>query len=82
MSPSWWVIHVRFDFDSAQGIWVINNMEAVADVRYVGARKLTSTSHVDEAVSVAAKTKIGRVRSLAAASVLKQITTMTPSTRS
>jgi hypothetical protein len=75
MSPSWWVkkIHVRFDFDSAQGMWVINNMEAVADVRYLGARKLTSTSYVDEAVSVVAKTKtkIGRVRSLAAASVLK-----------
>jgi hypothetical protein len=76
-SPSWWVkkIHVRFDFDSAQGMWVLNNMEAVADVRYLGARKLTSTSHVDEAVSVVAKTKpkpkIGRVRSLAAASVLK-----------
>ena len=74
-SPSWWVkkIRVRFDFDSAQGMWVLNNMEAVADVRYLGARKLTSTSHVDEAVSVVAKTKpkIGRVRSLAAASVLK-----------
>jgi hypothetical protein len=52
-------------------MWVLNNMEAVADVRYLGARKLTSTSHVDEVVSVVAKTKIGRVRSLAAASVLK-----------
>jgi hypothetical protein len=74
-SPSWWVkkIRVGFDFDSAQGMWVLNNMEAVADVRYLGARKLTSTSHVDEAVSVVAKTKpkIGRVHGLAAASVLK-----------
>jgi hypothetical protein len=74
-SPSWWVkkIRVGFDFDSAQGMWVLNNMEAVADVRYLGARKLTSTSHVDETVSVVAKTKpkIGRVRGLAAVSVLK-----------
>jgi hypothetical protein len=74
-SPSWWVkkIRVGFDFDSAQGMWVLNNMEAVADVRYLGARKLTSTSHVDETVSVVAKTKpkIGRVRGLAAASVVK-----------
>jgi hypothetical protein len=74
-SPSWWVkkIRVGFDFDSAQGMWVLNNMEAVADVRYLGARKLTSISHVDEAVSVVAKTKpkIGRVHGLPAASVLK-----------
>lgn len=43
-SPSMWVkkIHVQFDFDSPPGIWVLSNMEAVADVRFVGARKLTS----------------------------------------
>jgi hypothetical protein len=43
-SPSWWVkkIHVRFDFASPRGMWVLSSMEAVADVRYLGARKLTS----------------------------------------
>jgi hypothetical protein len=43
-SPSIWVkkIHVQFDFDGPKGIWVLNNMEAVADVRFLGARKLTS----------------------------------------
>jgi hypothetical protein len=43
-SPSIWVkkIHVQFDFDGPKGIWVLNDMEAVADVRFVGPRKLTS----------------------------------------
>jgi hypothetical protein len=55
-SPSLWVkkIHVQFDFDSPRGIWVLSNMEAVADVRFLGARKLTSHIMNYEAASVVA----------------------------
>ncbi len=61
-SPSLWVkkIHVQFDFDGPQGIWVLSNMEAVADVRFLGPRKLTSQVMNYEAVSVVAE-KIGAV---------------------
>lgn len=45
-SPSLWVkkIHTQldFDFDAPRSMWVLSNMEAVADVRFLGARKLTS----------------------------------------
>ena len=64
-SPSMWVkkIHVRFDFDCPRGIWTLSNMEAVAEVRFLGDRKLTSSAMNDEA-SVAAE-KIGTVAPIA-----------------
>jgi hypothetical protein len=56
-SPSLWVkkIHVQFDFDSARGVWVLRNMEAVADVRLLGGRKLTSHVMNYDAISVVAQ---------------------------
>jgi len=56
-SPSLWVrkIHLQFDFDSARGMWVLSNMVAVADVRLLGARKLTSHVLNYEAASVVAE---------------------------
>jgi hypothetical protein len=71
-SPSMWVkkIHVRFDFDSPRGIWVLSNMEAVADVRFLGARKLTSHVMNYEAASVVAE-KIGAVAPTASALLSK-----------
>ena len=62
-SPSWLVrsVHIRFDFANSQGMWVQSSLEAVADIRWLGAQKLTS--HVldyEAASAVAAKTpKIG-----------------------
>ena len=55
-SPSLWVrkIHLQFDFDSARGMWVLSNMVAVADVRLLGARKLTSQVLNYEVASVMA----------------------------
>jgi hypothetical protein len=43
-SSSWWVkkIHLRLDFASPRGMWVLSGMEAVANVRYLGDRKLTA----------------------------------------
>ena len=71
-SPSMWVknIHVRFDFDSPRGIWVLSNMEAVADVRFLGARKLTSHVMNYGAASVVAE-KIGAVAPTASALLSK-----------
>jgi hypothetical protein len=65
-SPSIWVtkIHVQFDFDSPKGLWVLSNMEAVADVRFLGARKLTSHVMNYDAASVVAD-KIGAVPPIA-----------------
>jgi hypothetical protein len=56
-SPSVWVkkIHIQFDFDSPRGIWVLRNMEAVADVRFLGGRRLTSNVMNYEAISVVAE---------------------------
>jgi len=56
-SPSLWVkkIHIQFDFDGSKGMWVLSNMEAVADVRFLGARKLTSQVMNYEATSVVAE---------------------------
>jgi hypothetical protein len=56
-SPSVWVkkIHLQFDFDSPRGIWVLNNMEAVADVRFLGGRKLTSHILNYDAIGVVAE---------------------------
>lgn len=56
-SPSVWVrkIHVQFDFDSPRGIWILSNMEAVADIRFLGGRKLTSHVMNYEAVSAVAE---------------------------
>ena len=59
-SPSLWIrkIHIQFDFDGSKGMWVLSNMEAVADIRFLGARKLTSQVMNYESTSVvAAKTK-------------------------
>ena len=65
-SSSWWVktIHVRLDFASPRGMWVLNGMEAVASVRYLGDRKLTSqmSSFSSEAASVVAAKSAKRVR--------------------
>jgi hypothetical protein len=73
-SPSMWVkkIQVRFDFDfdSPRKMWVLSNMEAVADVRFLGARKLTSHVMNYEATSVVAK-KIGAVAPTASALLSK-----------
>jgi hypothetical protein len=56
-SPSLWVkkIHVQFDFDGSKGMWVLSNMEAVADVRFLGLRRLTSQVMNYEAASVVAE---------------------------
>jgi hypothetical protein len=73
-SPSMWVkkIHVRFDFDfdSPRGMWVLSNMEAVADVRFMGARKLTAHVMSYDAASVVAK-KIGAGAPIASALLSK-----------
>jgi hypothetical protein len=65
-SSSWWVktIHVRLDFASPRGMWVLSGMEAVANVRYLGDRKLTSqmSSFSGEAASVVAAKSTKRVR--------------------
>ena len=65
-SSSWWVkkIHIRLDFASPRGMWVLNGMEAVASVRYLGDRKLTSqmSSFSGEAASVVAAKSAKRVR--------------------
>lgn len=65
-APSLWVrkVHVQFDFDSPRGMWVLSHMEAVADVRFLGARKLTSHVMNYEAASVVAE-KIGVVPPIA-----------------
>ena len=58
-SPSMWLskIHVGFDFDfhNPRQMWVLTNMEAVADVRFLGPRKLTSHLLDYETVGVVAK---------------------------
>ena len=71
-SPSIWVktIHVQFNFDSPKGIWVLSDMEAVADVRLLGARKLTSQVMNYETASVVAD-RIGAVPPIAAALLSK-----------
>jgi hypothetical protein len=53
-------------------MWVLSNMEAVADVRFLGARKLTSHVMNYEAASVVAeKKKIGAVAPTASVLLLK-----------
>ena len=74
-SPSVWIkkIHLRFDFnfDNPRQMWVLANMEAVADVRFLGARKLTSQVLDYETASVVAK-KIGAVAPSASAVLLRK----------
>jgi hypothetical protein len=43
-TPSWWLkkVRVRLVFADLEGVWVQTNMEANADVRFVGAHTLTS----------------------------------------
>jgi hypothetical protein len=43
-TPSWWLktVHIRLAFTDLDGIWVQKSMEAVADVRIVGAHTLSS----------------------------------------
>ncbi len=43
-TPSWWLksVHVKITFADMQGTWLQSGVEAVADVRFVGAQKLTS----------------------------------------
>jgi hypothetical protein len=43
-TPSWWLkkVHVKLVFADLEGIWVQTSMEAIADVRMVGAHTLTS----------------------------------------
>jgi hypothetical protein len=71
-SPSIWVrkIHVRFDFDSPRGTWSLSNMEAIADVRFLGARRLTSHAMNDGAASIVAE-KIGTVPPIASVLLAK-----------
>ena len=60
-SPSWLVksVYIRFDFANSQQMWVQSSLEAVADIRWLGAQKLTSHvlnySRLPEASVVAAK---------------------------
>ena len=74
-SPSVWVkkIHIRFDFnlDNPRQMWVLANMEAVADVRFLGSRKLTSQVLDYETASVMAK-KIGAVAPSASVLLLRK----------
>ncbi len=77
-SSSWWIkkIHVRLDFASSRGMWVLSGMEAVANVRYLGDRKLISqmNSFSGQAASVVSAKSAKRVKVLPgslAASVLK-----------
>jgi hypothetical protein len=55
-SPSWLVrsVHIRFDFANSQGTWIQSSLEAVADIRWLGAQKLTSHVLDYEAASVVA----------------------------
>jgi hypothetical protein len=71
-SPSMWVktIHVQFDFESPRGMWVLSNMEAVADVRLLGARKLTSHVVDYQAASMVAQ-KVGTMAPTASAQLSK-----------
>jgi len=71
-SPSIWVktIRVQFNFDTPKGIWVLSDMVAVADVRLLGARKLTSQVMNYEAASVVAD-RIRAVPPIAAALLSK-----------
>jgi hypothetical protein len=43
-TPSWWLktVHVKLAFAYLDGTWLQTNMEAVADVRFVGPHTLTS----------------------------------------
>jgi hypothetical protein len=43
-TPSWWLktVHIKLTFTDLDGAWVQKSMEAVADVRMVGAHTLTS----------------------------------------
>jgi Outer membrane lipoprotein-sorting protein len=43
-TPSWWLkkVHIKLVFADLEGIWVQTSMEAIADVRIVGAHTLTS----------------------------------------
>jgi hypothetical protein len=43
-APSWWVkgVRVKLSFGDASGAWLQTNMEAVADVRFLGRHTLTS----------------------------------------
>jgi len=43
-SPSWWLkdVHVKINFADMEGTWLQTGAEAVADVRFMGAQKLTS----------------------------------------
>ena len=43
-TPSWWLkkVRVKLVFADLEGVWVQTNMEANADVRFVGAHTLTS----------------------------------------
>ena len=43
-TPSWWLktVHVKLAFAYLEGTWLQTNMEAVADVRFVGPHTLTS----------------------------------------
>lgn len=74
-SPSVWVkkIHIRFDFnlDNPRQMWVLANMEAVADVRFLGSRKLTSQVLDYETDSVMAK-KTGAVAPSASVLLLRK----------
>jgi hypothetical protein len=55
-SPSWLVksVHVRFDFLHVGQMWVQSSLEAVADIRWLGAQELTSHVLDYEAASVVA----------------------------
>ena len=43
-TPSWWLktVRVKLAFAYLEGTWLQTNMEAVADVRFVGPHTLTS----------------------------------------
>jgi hypothetical protein len=66
-SPSWLVksVHVRFDFTNSRGMWVQSSLEAVADIRWLGAQKLTSHVLDYEAASVVAAKIVDKAPPLA-----------------
>jgi hypothetical protein len=43
-TPSWWLkkVHIKLAFADLEGVWMQTSMEAIADVRIVGAHTLTS----------------------------------------
>lgn len=68
-SPSWWVkrVHVDLGFSNSRDTWLQMSMEAVAEVRCLGAQKLTSQVLDYDTAPLAAKNTEGLRMSIAPA---------------